>query len=258
MTYTQKLSQRTWNDPRYYQESRAASESSHPALQLLRNRYPHARILEVGCGEGTKLSALAARYRCGVDVSSLAIKLARKRLDRALVADVNQLPFADSEFDVVVSFFSLEHFEFPERALREMLRVLRRGGELVILTPNFGSPNRASPCFRGSRWRKLLVGFWRDWWPLPPSSLHWHAVTPLSANEAYVSDYDTLVEPYAGSLARYLVAQQCQLLHLHTYWDIELPSNLNWLQRFFSLLARRQWYPFPLWGPHLFVIARRQ
>jgi SAM-dependent methyltransferase len=57
--------------------------------------------------------------------------------------DVRQLPFADREFDAIASLSTLDHFESPEDiavALRELHRVLRPGGTLVITLDNGSNP----------------------------------------------------------------------------------------------------------------------
>lgn len=103
------------------------------------------RILEVGCGPGNALGALAERCRpsllVGLDVDSGLLAVARQTIERegvpaALVqGDVRQLPFATESFDVVVDFGTCYHIADPELALREVERVLVRGGVFVHETP---------------------------------------------------------------------------------------------------------------------------
>jgi SAM-dependent methyltransferase len=96
-----------------------------------------SRILEVGCGEGE----LAERLMAELDVEVIAIdqsdrmaELTRARCVDARVADVQALPFADDSFDVVVAAWMLFHVPSLDRALREIVRVLRAGGRLVATT----------------------------------------------------------------------------------------------------------------------------
>jgi len=95
------------------------------------------RVLEVGCGWG-ELAEWTARDTgaevVAVDLSSRMVELARERGVDARVADVQQLPFADGEFDLVVAAWMLYHVPDLDRGLRELARVLRPGGGLVAVT----------------------------------------------------------------------------------------------------------------------------
>lgn len=256
MTVTRELTQGPWQTSAYYQQAKKASEEDHPSLQFIKERYRGKSILEVACGEGTKLSRLEAKKRTGLDISKVAIKQAKRKLTHAIVGDAEHLPFKDGEFDATLSFFSLEHFEHPESVINEMIRVTKRVGELVILAPNFGAPNRASPCFRGSRIGKLVLGFLRDLFPSPSTSLHFHPVSPRSSIEAHHQDYDTVVEPYLNTLTRYLRHHKLELVHASSNWQLDSP-DASALQRFFRLLGNIGLPPFKHWGPHLFVIAKK-
>jgi 2-polyprenyl-3-methyl-5-hydroxy-6-metoxy-1,4-benzoquinol methylase len=100
-------------------------------------------VLEVGCGAGMLSIALADRGRrvTGVDVSEVILEEARRHAAGAVDlrrVDGVFLPFADESFDFVYSVEVLEHLhEEDARAhLREVRRVLRRGGAYWLLTPN--------------------------------------------------------------------------------------------------------------------------
>ena len=86
------------------------------------------RVLEVGCGRGEFAERL---QRLGVDVvatdqSEHMVGLAAARGLDARVADVQELPFADGEFDLVVSNFMLYHVADLDRGLGELARVAPR------------------------------------------------------------------------------------------------------------------------------------
>jgi phosphatidylethanolamine/phosphatidyl-N-methylethanolamine N-methyltransferase len=100
------------------------------------------RILEVGVGTGISLPYYSARSRVvGIDISEPMLKVARRRvIDEGLehvelleLMDAENLEFADSSFDVVVAQYVVNTVPHPEIALDEFLRVLRPGGELVIV-----------------------------------------------------------------------------------------------------------------------------
>ena len=92
------------------------------------------RILEVGCGEGElaerMLNELDAEV-VAVDQSARMVEITRGRGVDARVGDVQDLPFADGEFDVAVAAWVLFHVPDVDRALSELARVARR---LVAVT----------------------------------------------------------------------------------------------------------------------------
>lgn len=98
-------------------------------------------ILEVGCGRGIALPPLArllapARL-VGLDIDADLVRLAAQRTRARGVraelrcGDVRALPFADAAFDLVIDFGTCHHITGAERALREIVRVLRPGGLFV-------------------------------------------------------------------------------------------------------------------------------
>lgn len=98
------------------------------------------RILDVGCGSGRIHPFLADRFTeiCGVDYAGPALDAAAKRGTTVATADLNQgrLPYEDAHFDAVVCLEVVEHLLDPRVVLREVRRVLRPGGRLVLSTPN--------------------------------------------------------------------------------------------------------------------------
>ena len=99
-------------------------------------------VLDAACGEGYG-SAILARHAVsvtGVDLSAAAIEHAIGRYAASnlsfSVADCTRLPFADGQFDCIVSFETLEHLEQQEQMLAEFRRVLAADGFLVISSPD--------------------------------------------------------------------------------------------------------------------------
>jgi SAM-dependent methyltransferase len=99
------------------------------------------QMLDAGCGTGGNgefLGRYGAVY--GLDLEPLALSLAQRRMGRRLArGSVVELPFADGQLDLVTSFDVLYHRAVLDEtaALREVLRVLKPGGRLLIRLPAY-------------------------------------------------------------------------------------------------------------------------
>jgi ubiquinone/menaquinone biosynthesis C-methylase UbiE len=91
-------------------------------------------VLEAGCGTGLILrrSAEIANRAVGIDLSPGMLSLARDRGLEVFESGVNELPFEDQSFDTVYSFKVLAHVPDISGALKEMTRVTRPGGHLIL------------------------------------------------------------------------------------------------------------------------------
>jgi SAM-dependent methyltransferase len=99
-------------------------------------------VLDVACGPGVVACAFAqvARHVTGIDITPAMLDLARARQQAlGLVnldwqnGDVLPLPFGDAAFSLAVSRFAFHHFLDPAAVLREMVRVTRAGGAVVVV-----------------------------------------------------------------------------------------------------------------------------
>ncbi len=97
------------------------------------------RLLDVGCGTGALLRALHAKTPqgklAGIDLSKEMLTVARSGLSGSvelLRGDVHSMPFETASFGMVVSSSSFHYWDEPENALREIGRVLRPDGRVVI------------------------------------------------------------------------------------------------------------------------------
>jgi ubiquinone/menaquinone biosynthesis C-methylase UbiE len=100
---------------------------------------PTARVLDVGCGTGELLKRLRARYPnsvlAGLDAVPEMLAVAREKLggkDDLRIGYADSLPWRSGSFDVVVSCNMFHYVTHPVEALREMARVLRPGGCVVL------------------------------------------------------------------------------------------------------------------------------
>ncbi|MGB2875700.1 MAG: class I SAM-dependent methyltransferase [Gaiellaceae bacterium] len=154
------------------------------------------RVLEVGCGMGQFAARLAEELDAEVvatDLSPRMVELARARGVDARVADVQELPFDDGEFDCATANWMLYHVPDLQLALRELARVLGTGGCLVAST--VGADHMAEA------WD--LVGFRRPQRPF--SRENGEALLRRCFRRVERRDIDAaLVFPDAPSVHRYL------------------------------------------------------
>jgi ubiquinone/menaquinone biosynthesis C-methylase UbiE len=114
------------------------------------------RLLDIACGQGFFLAAsepAAEQLELhGVDFSELALQYARGRVKRSILqlGSAYDLPYPNEYFDYCVNLGSLEHFDQPDLALRELRRVLKPSGKAMIIVPN--------QYYVGTIWKVLAYG----------------------------------------------------------------------------------------------------
>jgi|GEM_PF-281006 len=129
-------------------------------------------VLEVGVGTGTSLLAYPTNINViGIDLSTEMLALAQRKIDQegwkhihVQPGNAEQLEFPDASFDCVTSFHTVSVVARPDQMMREIVRVLRPGGRLLIIN-HFRSPrpwlanmiDRADPVTRHLGWRTDLA-----------------------------------------------------------------------------------------------------
>lgn len=148
---------------RYEQELRAQT-----VLSLL-SINPGEHVLDIGCANARDISELvkSGAQVTGVDISESMIDAAKKQLSQIgidgvtlRVGDATRLNFSDASFDKILCSEVIEHIPDALQALKEIRRVLKRGGALVLSTPNKSSWYGIE---RYWLWQRLL----RRKWPHP-------------------------------------------------------------------------------------------
>ena len=105
---------------------------------------PDSKVLDVGCGTGFAVVQLAMMLpegkACGIDISAKMIAIAEANVPKELETNVefrqassSGIPYEEGEFDYIMCTNSFHHYPEPLEALNEMRRVLKPGGQLVIL-----------------------------------------------------------------------------------------------------------------------------
>nr|VFK79561.1 MAG: 2-polyprenyl-6-hydroxyphenyl methylase / 3-demethylubiquinone-9 3-methyltransferase [Candidatus Kentron sp. SD] len=107
--------------------------------KILGDQGQNKSCLEIGCGTG-KISEVIRHRVDSLTVSDISETLAQgvgSRLNiKWIQQDACNLSIADNSFDVVISSECIEHVPDPEKALAEMVRVLKSNGVLIVTTPN--------------------------------------------------------------------------------------------------------------------------
>jgi SAM-dependent methyltransferase len=129
----------------------------------------HDTILDVGCGGGRTVSKLAAAARegkvYGIDYAEASVAAA-ERTNRQFIAlgrveirqaSVSDLPFGDNTFDLVTAVET--HFWWPDlgAGMREVFRVLKPGGRVVIIAEFYNGGKHAKYVDRLSRWTTMAM-----------------------------------------------------------------------------------------------------
>jgi len=92
-------------------------------------------LLDVGIGAGDLTSLFRAKFITGVDISHAMLNECKKLHPdyKLILGDAEKLPFEDNSFDIVCCRNLLQNFDNPTRAFKEMVRVLKREGNLVVV-----------------------------------------------------------------------------------------------------------------------------
>lgn len=204
-----------------------------------------ATFLDAGCGNGMFLQRVKEKFPevnlRGADYSQAEVREARKQgLDVKRADFGKNIPFKSSEFDAVYAAELIEHLYDPDLFLEESNRVLKKGGYLIITTPNLCAwfnrvlmPLGIQPLFLEPSTKSKLVGagflkrFKQDPWPVG----HIRIFT-LAALQDMLFMYG--FKPVAVKGANY---------------DEGFPSSVLWLDNIFTA--------FPKLAAHLVIVARK-
>lgn len=120
--------------------------NNYLSTDLSANRILKTDLFDESIGRGMYDSITSKnREMYGSDISNIIVKKARQKYPdiHGIIADIRTLPFTDEIFDVIVSNSTLDHFDTTDKiqdSLRELNRVLKKGGQLIITLDNPTNP----------------------------------------------------------------------------------------------------------------------
>jgi len=124
------------NAPRYGIASRRMRKT-RPLLNGIIGK----KVLDVGCASGYlgEIIRNQGNYVVGIDITKKNIVKAKKVLDEAYVFDIENDDYGKlgTGYDFIIMVEVIEHLFDPERSLRQILPLLKKGGKILLSTPNF-------------------------------------------------------------------------------------------------------------------------
>jgi SAM-dependent methyltransferase len=210
---------REMTDERYLWEEEGRRRQARRLLDLLGERMPRGRLLEVGCGPGLLLDEARRRgYEVeGVELSADAARYARERLGlrvKAIAFEDDALTSAlDSErYDAVLAVDVLEHLDEPVLALDRMRELLAPGGVLLIVTSDPSS--------------LVARALGRRWWCYEPAHV---CLIPRGTMR------ELIAERGLG------IVKDVRLIHTFTlkYWLVGLSERGGWIAGAIARIAAR-------------------
>lgn len=237
---------------------------NHPAYPVIISFLKKDDVIcEYGCGDGSKLAYFSngTDKLCGFDISKRVIAKASKLMPQATLFDVDMSEkFRDDLFDIAMTFYTLEHVENPQAFVDNMLRSTKRGGHVICLCPNFGSPLFPSP--------PTLIGAGNNFlskvcviikrllkYPSECKKPFFLNVTPVLDRE-FNPDYDTVSEIALEKVVDYyhehVVYSDSFYNFSYKYLFLPLPYLIVYV------LACLRIKPFIYWGPTCFFVMRKK
>jgi ubiquinone/menaquinone biosynthesis C-methylase UbiE len=162
------------------------------------------KILDIGCGDGSGLLKLKKEgwKTYGVEISDIAAKYAREKCElNVYTGTVEDAEFADDYFDRVILSHVVEHLHDPKSTLKEVNRILKKDGILIICIPNVYSVEA-----------KIFKKYWIGW-DLPRHLYHYSPITISSL--LYKTGFNVLKIEYDNNPNNMLSSLQYVLIDHH-------------------------------------------
>lgn len=193
------------------------------------------KFLELGCADGSFASFISKKTKTegwGIDISSAGIRMAKKLGINAQIHNLSKpLPFKKEKFDLVVALEVIEHLLDTEFLLKEINKVLKRNGYVIISTPNLASLNNRVMLAFG-KYPRFLNYTWKDY------GYHAHLYTLQTLKEHMKENGFIIIETTSPNFFNPFITKP---------W---CPSIIRTLSMLFGDL-------FPSLGSHIVILARK-
>lgn len=197
-----------------------------PRVPAIPNKVPDGKILDIGCGTGETLLLLKQlRWKTyGMDIDKKAIAIAKKRgVDHVRVGYCQDIAaYPDNFFDAIRLYHVIEHLDNPILCLQLIRKKLKKGGQLIIGTPNVES---------------LISRVFRTYWYNLDTPRHVVLFSPKTLERAIIET--KFVFPHVefcsaggllGSIQYALVAKHGLKFNLiHNQWLVLLIYPIEWI-----------------------------
>jgi ubiquinone/menaquinone biosynthesis C-methylase UbiE len=225
------------------QEYHRIAEESHAnetvsAELLLRYINPSGIILDIGGGTGfnAEFLRLSSETYVSVDASLTGLRMMKgKGRGSAVQMDVAQLGIKSGVVGVVLCSYSLEHFPEPDTVLNEMIRITKKGGQIVIWSPNWDNIFRINfPQFAHKsksfvekvRWKIFFNMVRNEFLPFRYRPFVSLDVAALTQPEKYVSwDSDAVHCALCQETYKWFKQNGCRIVHVSDL--AEVPSYVR-------------------------------
>jgi ubiquinone/menaquinone biosynthesis C-methylase UbiE len=121
--------------------------------QFLDSLEPNTRVLEVGCGNGKNMLYRNDLQMSGIDISDEQVLICKEKGLDVEKSNMTKLPFSDSEFDSIICIATYHHLDNNEeraQALKEIYRVLKKSGRVMICVWAMEQPSNTKHRFTKS------------------------------------------------------------------------------------------------------------
>jgi len=257
----QRLSRFYAESHEYHDMTSGGDKTKDPQVALLSSLLvPGGHYAEVGCGGGVvcRLVADVANV-VGMDISEIALCSARERCAgakgevRFIQSSADSLPLPDGAFDGVYSFEVIEHVWEPEGMLREMIRVVKPGGYILLSTPNRFSLDLHLNKRMAVRFIDLVLAMMRRIYDLASGKTYCHV--PPDFNHGVYPDCDMITAVVPPNIVNFMEKRGCEVV----FWDTTYMCALRPGSK--TTLAYQQYAGCPFlrnFGDHLLLCVRKK